>query len=143
MSNKSIGTAFERELAQILSIHGFWAHCLKDNQNGQPFDVIAARNGISYVFDCKDCQGKTFQLKRIEENQHNAMALWAATGNRSGLFAIRFKDHIYLVPHKMLQILQENGTAGITEADAYRYGRSIDRWLSHQDELDKRVMQCR
>ena len=56
MSNKSNGTAFEREFAQMLSEHGFWAHCLKDNQNGQPFDVIAARNGITYVFDCKDCQ---------------------------------------------------------------------------------------
>ena len=98
MSNKSSGTAFEREWAQMLADHGFWAHCLKDNANGQPFDVIAARNGTAYVFDCKECTRGRFQLSRIEENQKNAMALWSETGNTMGMFVLKFEKLIVLVP---------------------------------------------
>ena len=45
MSNKSAGTQFEREFAARLAAEGFWVHRFQDNKNGQPCDVIAARNG--------------------------------------------------------------------------------------------------
>lgn len=143
MSNKSMGTEFEKEFAQMLAEKGFWAHCMKDNQNGQPFDVIAARNGATYVFDCKECQGESFRLSRIEENQHNAMSLWSSTGNRQGLFAIRIQGEVILVPHRMLAILKENGTKQAGYGDLLRYGRIFGQWIEHQDRLDKQVAQCR
>lgn len=129
MSNKKAGTKFEREFAQMLSENGFWSHCMRDNQNGQPFDVIAGKNGITYVFDCKDCQSGVFSLNRIEENQDNAMALWAETGNRPGLFAIRFKSEIYLVSHQMLILLKKWGRKQLRLNDAVKYGQSLDCWL--------------
>lgn len=138
MSNKSQGTAFEKEFAELLSENGFWVHCLKDNQNGQPFDVIAARSGFTYVFDCKDCQGDTFRLDRIEENQHCAMSLWAATGNTSGMFAIRMSGTVYMIPHRILEILQENGTKQIGHKDLVRYGMGLNRWLEAKDKLHRR-----
>lgn len=137
MSNKSNGTAFERAFAELLSEEGFWAHCLKDNVNGQPFDVIAAKNGRTYVFDCKDCQTDRFVLSRIEENQHNAMSLWAETGNYQGMFAVKFSGRIYLIPHRMLEILVENGTKSITEIEARRYGRTFEQWCYSQHRLDR------
>lgn len=137
MSNKSNGTAFERKFAELLSGEGFWAHCLKDNANGQPFDVIAARNGRTYVFDCKDCATERFVLSRIEENQRNAMELWSATGNHQGMFAIKFSGRIYLLPHQMLEILVENGTKSITEIEARRYGRTFEQWCYSQHRLDR------
>lgn len=137
MSNKSNGTAFERVFAELLSEEGFWAHCLKDNVNGQPFDVIAAKNGRTYVFDCKDCQTDRFVLSRIEENQHNAMSLWAETGNYQGMFAVKFSGRIYLIPHRMLEILVENGTKSITEIEARRYGRTFEQWCYSQHRLDR------
>lgn len=142
MSNKSNGTAFEREFAQKLSAHGFWAHCLKENANGQPFDVVAAKNGISYVFDCKDCQGDVFRLSRIEENQHNAMTLWAETGNQPGLFALRFPERTYLIPHRMLMILKENGTKQISQKELVRYAQNMEQWLENRDRL-KVEKKCR
>lgn len=143
MSNKSKGTAFEKEFAQMLSDNGFWAHCLKDNQNGQPFDVIAARNGAAYVFDCKDCQGDSFLLSRIEENQHNAMSLWSMTGNRQGLFAVRIHGMVILIPHRMLTIMKENGNKQLNYKELFRCGRTFSQWIEHQDKLDKQVAQCR
>lgn len=139
MSNKSNGTAFEKEFAQLLSEEGFWAHCLKDNANGQPFDIIAAKGGRGYVFDCKDCQTDRFVLSRIEENQHNAMKLWAATGNQPGLIAIRFAGRIYLVPCRMLEILEEGGVKSITEIEVRRYGRTFEQWCYSQHRLDRAV----
>ena len=139
MSNKSNGTAFERKFAELLSEEGFWAHCLKDNVNGQPFDVIAAKNGRTYVFDCKDCQTDRFVLSRIEENQHNAMKLWAETGNHPGMFAVKFSGKIYLVPYRMLEILMENGTKSISEIEMRRYGRTFEQWCYSQHRMDKVV----
>lgn len=139
MSNKSNGTAFERKFAEVLAAEGFWAHCLKDNANGQPFDVIAARNGKAYAFDCKECQTGRFVLSRIEENQHNAMRLWAETGNCQGMFAVRFSGRIYLIPHRMLEILAENGTKSISEVEARRCGRTLEQWCYSQHRMDKAV----
>ena len=139
MSNKSNGTAFEKEFAELLFAEGFWAHCLKDNANGQPFDVIAAKNGRTYVFDCKDCMTERFVMSRMEENQRNAMKLWAETGNQPGLFAIKFSGRIYLLPCRMLEILEENGTKSITEIEARRYGRTFEQWCYSQHRLDKKA----
>lgn len=143
MSNKSTGTAFEREFAQTLSENGFWAHCLKDNSNGQPFDVIAARNGATFVFDCKDCQGEAFRLSRIEENQHNAMTLWRDTGNRQGMFAIRIQGIVILVSHLMIALLKENGTKQIKDVELLQHGIRFEHWIEHENKLDKQVTRCR
>jgi len=140
MSNKSNGTAFEKEFAQQLYEHGFWAHLMQDNQNGQPFDVIAARNGHTYVFDCKDCRDGVFKLSRIEENQHDAMKLWAETGNKPGLFAIRMNNAIYLMPHRMLEIMHENGARQVKEEELMKYSRRMESWLTARNRLDKRVI---
>lgn len=137
MSNKSTGTAFEREFAHMLSENGFWAHCLKDNSNGQPFDVIAARNGATYVFDCKDCQGKVFSLSRIEENQHNAMTLWRETGNREGIFSIKINRKVYLVTYAELMYFHDaKGTLSATEHVINEIGCSFERWIERQGKLD-------
>lgn len=136
MSNKSIGTAFEKEFAQIFADRGFWVHCLRDNANGQPFDLIAARNNTAYAFDCKECQGSAFRLSRVEENQDHAMALWAETGNQFSFFAIRFGDRIYLIPHRMLMILKGNGVKQLKETEVAKYGQELYRWLDRRSVLD-------
>lgn len=89
MSNKKDGSAFERELAERLSANGYWVHLLRDNQNGQPFDLIAVRDGEAFAFDCKDCTSEKFPLSRIEENQKTAMELWVECGNNEPMFAIK------------------------------------------------------
>ena len=97
-SNRKTGTTFEQELCQTLSRYGFWAHNLAQNRQGQPFDVIAARNGKTYIIDCKVCEHNRFPLSRMEENQRSAMELWRSTGNGEGWFALRLSGgSIYMV----------------------------------------------
>jgi Holliday junction resolvase len=89
-SNKTTGTAAERELLQMLKERGFWAHKLIENENGAPFDIIAAKNDITYVFEVKDiAKGSKFPLARVEDNQLTGMSTWRITGNSNAYFAFR------------------------------------------------------
>jgi Holliday junction resolvase len=73
MSNKATGTSFEKEFCKLASEHGFWAHMLQGNTQGQPSDVILAKNGKAALIDCKVCENNKFLFSRIEENQDLAM----------------------------------------------------------------------
>lgn len=131
MNNKRQGTAFEKEFADLLSANGFWVHRLKDNENGQPFDLIAVRDGRAFAIDCKDCEGGRFRLSRIEENQSNAMRLWEATGNLPGLFAIRNRrtNEIFIVLQKWLESKRKSGETYAAIADGFG-AVPFERWVT-------------
>ena len=88
MNNKKLGNSFEIEFCEILFNEGFWVHKMTQNASGQPADVIAARNGKTYLIDCKVFSQKRFSLSRMEENQDLSMELWKACGNGEGWFAV-------------------------------------------------------
>lgn len=75
MVNKTLGNHFEGELCELLAENGFWAHNLAQNQAGQPADVIAVKNDVAILIDCKVCSNDRFSLSRIEDNQEMAMTL--------------------------------------------------------------------
>lgn len=131
MNNKRQGTAFEKEFAGLLSEHGFWVHRLKDNENGQPFDLIAARDGKTYVIDCKDCGSERFRLSRVEENQSSAMRLWEGTGNKPGLFAIRNRKtgDICMVTRKYLEDRKDSGRSYVTITPDTFPSLAFGRWV--------------
>lgn len=129
MSNKSAGTAFEREFAELLAEKGFWVHRLQDNQNGQPFDIIAVKNGRAYAFDCKDCAGRSFPLSRIEENQRLAMEQWEKCGNGTGYFAVHFiASGTHILPFKKIKSYIKFGAHTLTEKDIKQIGTRLDSW---------------
>ena len=145
MSNKSAGTQFEREFASRLAAEGFWVHRFQDNKNGQPCDVIAARDGEAYLFDCKDCKTDMFSLRRVEENQFNAMRLFDTTGTRRGMFAIRYPDQvIYLVDYEIARIIRDNGKSSVPRHLIGMYGRTLEDWLEDLVVMgDKKNNGCR
>lgn len=129
MSNKSAGTAFEREFAELLAEKGFWVHRLQDNQNGQPFDIIAVKNGRAYAFDCKDCTGRSFPLSRIEENQRMAMERWEECGNGTGYFAVHFvSSGTHILPLNKITSYIKFGARTLTEKDIKQIGTPLDSW---------------
>lgn len=135
VSNKKIGTDFERKFAELMATRGFWVHMFQDNKNGQPCDVVASRNGITYLFDCKDCKKDYFLLSRMEENQYNAMYLFELTGNEKGKFALRFSNQrIYLIDYDLIRHLQSKGIKQIGEAACENYGSNLDTWLGNLSE---------
>lgn len=135
MSNKSDGNTFEKEFAELLGQNGFWVHNLQQNVFGQPADIIAARNGKTFLIDCKVCANDTFCLSRIEENQALAMNHWQKCGNGTGWFALKFTSEIYMVPYPIFKLYKEKkGNITLGEKDIKRHFR-IGQWIKENARL--------
>ena len=128
MTNKKIGNDFESDFCEILFENGFWTHNLAQNASGQPADVIAARNGKTYLIDCKVCSNQGFALSRIEENQDLSMELWKDTGNGDGWFALKVEEEIVMIPHFSIKaLMREKSILNLT--DIREYGVKLERWI--------------
>lgn len=128
-SNRKTGTSFEHDLCAALFEKGFWAHNLAQNSAGQPFDVIAARNGKSYTIDCKVCERDVFRLARIEENQFSAMTLWKDTGNGEGWFALKLSGgEVYMIPLSVMETYSYTKTV-LSRSDIREAGTPLEEWV--------------
>lgn len=130
--NRTIGGRFEEELCELLAAHGWWAHNLAQNQVGQPADVIAVKNDIAVLIDCKVCTNDRFALSRIEGNQEGAMTLWEARGNNHCYFAMKLTDDlIYMVHFDTLNLLDSCGTKSITDFSDYM---TLEEWVRYMED---------
>ncbi len=128
--NRKVGNGFEKELCRDLSECGFWVHLMTQNSQGQPFDVIAARNGVSYPIDCKDCAKDIFKMERIEENQFSAMSLWKETGNGEGWFALRMVNgEVYFLPFCFMLGCQAGGKRQLNREEIQTNGVRLSEWV--------------
>lgn len=104
MNNKRLGTEFEGEVVKLLSQQGYWVHFITPDASGsQPFDIIASKNDMPIVIDCKTSVAKWFNISRLEENQKMAFELWLKKGNSWAYLFIKYKEKIYQVPYVLLK----------------------------------------
>ena len=127
-SNRAVGNAFEKELCELLFNYGFWSHNLKQDNAGQPADVIAVRNKIAYLIDCKDCSAKGFDLRRVEDNQVNAMQLWEECGNGQGWFALKAEEEVYMIPY-ICVMAYKNLKSSISFAEIREIAKPLREWV--------------
>ena len=121
-NNKELGNNFEKEFCALLSSKGHWVHFIEPNKSGaQPFDVISAKDGIVYAYDCKTNKGKRFRLDRIEDNQQLAFEKFNKCRNFNSYFAIKNENGIYLYPSIILVNLKNKGIASEELKDEYLY----------------------
>ena len=126
-ANRTVGVHFEEELCKLLAEHGWWAHNLAQNQVGQPADVIAVKNNVAVLIDCKMCASDRFALSRIEGNQEGAMTLWEARGNLHCYFAMKLTDgSIYMVHFNELNQLECYGCKVISDFSRYP---TLEEWV--------------
>ena len=129
MSNRAIGNSFEDDLCNILFSYGFWSHNLKQNNSGQPADVIAVKNKKAYLIDCKVCSNNRFVLSRIEENQDLAMELWNDCGNGIGWFALQTTDdNIYMISHYVMKAYRDRKHS-LSAKEILELGTPIEKWV--------------
>ena len=106
MTNKQIGTEFEREVVRLLSRTGYWVHFIvPDARGSQPFDIIASKDDAPIVGDCKTCKSRWFTIERLEETQKTSLDLWLAKGNKRAYVFIKHEDSIYQVPYPLIKAL--------------------------------------
>ena len=127
-SNRKLGNDFETEFCEILAEHGFWVHNFALKKSGQPADVIAVKNGIAYLIDCKVCENDNFPLSRIEENQKLSMMLWEDCGNGRGWFALKTSKGIYMITRLMLTFLSCIKKS-LDLSDIEKRAITLEKWL--------------
>jgi len=104
VNNKRLGTAFEREFCELMAAKGWWVHFITPAANGgQPFDVIAVKDGTALAIDCKTSAKSRFSIKRLEPNQITAFEKWIKCGNMMPQVAVKYQDNVYLIPYIRLQ----------------------------------------
>lgn len=127
--NRKKGNTFEKRLCKLFAEQGFWVHNLAQNASGQPFDVIAVRDGTAVAIDCKVCSNDTFDPRRIEENQAYAMTVWHNKGNGGGWFAIELSNkQIVMLSFIVLESLTEHHKL-IKREDILMFGITLDVWF--------------
>lgn len=129
-----MGNRFEQELAQILFDHGYWVHLLKQNDAGQPADLIAVKNGRAFLIDAKVCTNGKFPLSRIEPNQELAMRSWEERGNGIGLFALKMPDDIYMLMADF-DWMRLKGITSISNEACKKCLLELNLWLKLMDVL--------
>ena len=128
-SNRAVGNAFEQEFSELLYAYGFWVHRLTQDSAGQPADVIAVKNKTAYLVDCKDCSARGFDLRRVEENQINAMQLWNDCGNGQGWFALKVPtDEIYMLPLFVVMAYKDRQSS-LSYAEIHEMGKPFEDWV--------------
>lgn len=128
MNNKNLGTSFETELCEILSSCGFWVHPMRQDNSGQPADIIAVRNKVSYLIDAKVCSDNKFPLSRVEENQDLAMELWHECGNGLGWFALKLDNQIYMISHYVMKAYKDKQNS-LSAKEIFELGFPIEKWV--------------
>lgn len=110
VSNKKLGNNFEKEYAEILSNKGYWITFLTPKQyiGSQPCDLIAIKNNIPILIDCKTCKTHLFPISRIEENQRQAFKRYIKCGNINFVLAIKYNNRIYEINMKDIDFKQKN-----------------------------------
>ena len=126
-TNKSLGNSFESEFCDRLFQKCYWVHNMAQNASGQPADVIAVKNGMAYLIDCKVCSNNKFPFSRVEENQDLSMTLWEKCGNGQGWFALLLEDEVFMIPHAVITRYRER-QAGLNEREI-RSGIPLDLWI--------------
>lgn len=108
MNNKKLGTEFEREVVTLLSQEGYWVHFITPDARGsQPFDIIASKDNIPIVGDCKTSKSKWFAVTRFEENQLMAFEQWFEKGNKYAFVFIKYNEKVYQIPFRMIAGLKK------------------------------------
>ena len=128
MNNKKLGNDFEFELCEILSTHGFWVHPMRQDNSGQPADIIAVRNKVSHLIDAKVCMDNKFPFSRVEENQDLAMELWKDCGNGLGWFALKIDSGIYMLSHYCIKAYM-NQQSSLSAKEITELGLPLERWV--------------
>ena len=133
MSNRSVGTGFEREFCGILAKHGFWAHNMAQKAEGQPADVVAAKDGTAFLIDCKVCEKDVFRLDRVEENQELAMGKWLGCGNLGAYFAIKLltTGEIFMVPFQDIRGMRLRNVKTLKRKDLIMY-TTLEMWMRNR-----------
>lgn len=104
MNNKKRGTEFEQDFCKLLKRCGYWVHFMNPSASGsQPCDIIACRDNVPFLIDCKTSVDKIFRINRLEENQRLAFYKFQKAGNHNCFVAVKYREQVYMLDYVLLK----------------------------------------
>lgn len=126
-----LGNKTEVEIAEFLRGKGYWALIVQKGPNGQPFDIIAGREDVTWYIDAKHLEGDkvSFSFDRIEPNQRTSMgyARNFALIKRLG-FVIKWErdnSRLFYLSYDKLIELEKKGFKSVKINDLEDYGEML------------------
>lgn len=81
MSQSAAGRNFEDRVLKIFSDAGYWTYAMSNGPRGQPFDLMAVRDGRCIAIEVKHLAQPIFYSSRVETNQAVAIKYYMRRGN--------------------------------------------------------------
>ena len=106
-----VGKDFEEQLCWLLSDNGYYViYNEKGIEGSQPADIIAIKDNIATLIECKNLENKTgiFNLNRLEANQWLAYKRLKETHNSNMIVAIKWDNNIYFINFDLLQFFNKS-----------------------------------
>ena len=114
------GKNFEKNLCEYLSKKGWYVVYMEKGITGsQPCDIIAIRNNLLLMIECKNLVAKNgvFNLSRIEQNQLLSYKKFKSCHNSNFILAINWNGGVYLVDFDWLKFYQNSIDLKIMEPE--------------------------
>lgn len=132
-NNKKLGSDFEAKFGATLAANGFWVRLLAPSASGQPADLIAVKNNVAHLIDCKVCSTGKFALSRVEENQSLSMAAWNSAGNDYAWFALDLGGSVYLLSFDYISSKIRENRASLRYSDIIENGYTLTDFVEECD----------
>ena len=105
------GKKFETKLCEYLSKKGWYVVYMEKGVTGsQPCDIVAIRNNLPLMIECKNLTAKNglFPISRIEQNQLLSYKKFKSCHNSNFILAINWNNEVYLVDFDWLKFYQNS-----------------------------------
>ena len=106
-----LGKDFEEQLCWWLSGNGYYVIYNEKGVSGsQPADIVAIKNNIATLIECKHLENKTgiFNLSRLEANQFLAYKKFKEKNNTNMIIAIKWDNKVYFINFDLLQFFDKS-----------------------------------
>lgn len=125
MKNHEIGKITEFNAAKFFSKKGYWVYQCPKTPDGQPADLIVAKDNKITLVEVKHCKNDRFNLSRIEPNQFTSYKFFKRKGNTSHKILIVFKSGVCLLDFKYIYIRKKLDEKSIDFYDAQELGELL------------------
>lgn len=106
-----LGKDFEEQLCWWFSKNGYYVlYNEKGITGSQPCDIVAIKNNIATLIECKTLENKTgiFNFNRLEANQFLAYKKFKKSQNTNMIIAIKWNNSVWFIGFDLLQFFNKS-----------------------------------
>lgn len=126
-----LGNSVEHHVSDCFQKYGFWSHIFINGIGGQPCDIIALRNKVSVLIDCKHLKkGTRFDFSRIEDNQFNCFEKTMEFNKLRNIGFVIYSSELncyFFLDFKLVKLALESHIKSINLSDCELFSTWINR----------------